>query len=97
VPNNTHPLTYPQHAQQNIQQVTVVEEVHKGLKTFKMTFLANHQQYVSVGFNRQARRELKTFDSRTNKVLKEQTLDQSSGLLFPFYDEVRLSCTGGAG
>jgi len=26
----------------------------------------NHSQYVSVGFNRQARRELKTFDARTH-------------------------------
>jgi len=69
------------------ESTTVVPDVHKGLKTFKMCFLDNHNQYVTVGFNRQARRELKTFDARTNKVVNEHALDQSSGLLFPFYDQ----------
>ena len=68
-------------------ECTVVEDVHKGLKTFKMCFLDNHQQYVTVGFNRQARRELKTYDARTNTCLNTHGLDQSSGLLFPFYDQ----------
>ena len=66
---------------------TVIKNVVKGLKTFKLCFLHNHQQFVVAGFDRMANRILKTYDQRTNKVLTEARVDNGAGFIMPFYDE----------
>ena len=66
---------------------TVVKNAMKGLKTFKMCFMHNHQQYAVAGFNRTAGRVLKTFDARKNEELNESRVDGGAGFIMPFYDE----------
>ena len=66
---------------------TVIKNAMKGLKTFKLCFMHNHDQFAVAGFNRTAGRVLKTFDARTNQVLNESRIDGGAGYIMPFYDE----------
>jgi coronin-1B/1C/6 len=79
---------------------TVAEvEAHSGTKTTKLTFLGGNNNLCSVGFTKQSKRQYKIWDPR--KLAAEVTvcdLDQSAGVIMPFYDEgTNLLFLGGKG
>ena len=61
---------------------------HEGSKCFKVCFLGNTGNLVTVGFTRQSKRQFKIWDSRNlDKCIKTQDLDQASGVIMPHFDE----------
>lgn len=60
---------------------------HEGAKSCKLTFLGNKDKLVTVGFTRQSQRQFKVWDPRnTSAALKRVDIDQSAGVIMPFYD-----------
>jgi len=69
---------------------TVVQECkpHEGSKCFKTCWLGKSNNIVSVGFTRQSKRQFHIWDSRDlTKSIHTESLDQSAGVIMPFYDE----------
>lgn len=63
-------------------------EAHDGTKTTKLEWLGNSTKFVTVGFTRQSKRQLKIWDSKKmDKELSSQDIDQAAGVILPFYDE----------
>ncbi|KAA0152596.1 hypothetical protein FNF27_03880 [Cafeteria roenbergensis] len=63
-------------------------QAHEGAKVVNMVFLGHREQLVTTGFSRDSRREIKVWDPRamTEPILKQE-LDQSAGVLMPFWDD----------
>lgn len=67
---------------------TATVEAHDGTKTTKLEWLGNSNNFVSVGFNRQSKRQFKLWDSRNlAKEMVGVDIDQAAGVIMPFYDE----------
>jgi len=63
-------------------------EAHDGTKTTKIEWLGNSTKFVTVGFTRQSKRQLKIWDSKKmDKELAAHDIDQAAGVIMPFYDE----------
>lgn len=63
-------------------------QCHDGAKASKVLFLGRKEQLLTVGFTRQSKRELKGWDPRKlDTPLFHKELDQSAGVLMPFYDD----------
>lgn len=63
-------------------------EAHDGAKTAKLEWLGKGTKFVTAGFNRQSKRQLKIWDSKKlDKELSAIDIDQAAGVLMPFYDE----------
>lgn len=62
-------------------------EAHDGTKTTKLEWLGNTSRFVTVGFTRQSKRQLKIWDSKMNKELSSTDIDQAAGVIMPFFDE----------
>lgn len=61
---------------------------HDGAKASKVLFLGRKETLLTVGFTRQSKREFKGWDPRKlDTPLFHKELDQSAGVLLPFYDE----------
>eukprot|EP01135_Chromosphaera_perkinsii_P012334 Nk52_evm2s2640 gene=Nk52_evmTU2s2640 len=60
---------------------------HAGLKDSRCAWLNDKNYFLTSGFSRMREREFTIHDSRTGKVLSRTSLDSSSGILMPFYDE----------
>jgi len=69
------------------QRIVSEAEAHQGIKGSRMCYLGNKEKLLSVGFTKTSEREFALWDPRefTTPVLR-QTVDTSSGLLMPFYD-----------
>ena len=60
---------------------------HDGTKCSKMTWLGDQPHVITTGFNRSSQREWKMWDLRNlGRPLNHDALDQSSGILLPFFD-----------
>jgi coronin-1B/1C/6 len=60
---------------------------HEGAKTVNMTFTGRSDHLITAGFNKTSRREFKIWDPRSMaEPLLIKTLDQSAGVLMPFFD-----------
>ena len=60
---------------------------HNGTKCSKMTWVGEHPRIITTGFNRSSQREWKMWDLRNlGRPLNHDALDQSSGILLPFFD-----------
>jgi coronin-1B/1C/6 len=61
---------------------------HDGSKCFKLAWLGNGGNIVSVGFTRQSKRQFKIWDPRAlgDKPIHTENIDQSAGVILPFYD-----------
>ncbi|CAE7305126.1 corA, partial [Symbiodinium sp. KB8] len=69
-------------------KVVASHKCHDGAKASKVLFLGRKEQLVTVGFTRQSKREFKGWDPRKlDTPLFHKELDQSAGVLLPFYDE----------
>lgn len=68
---------------------TVAEaQCHDGAKASKALFLGRREQLLTVGFTRQSKREIKGWDPRKlDTPIFHKELDQSAGVLMPFFDE----------
>jgi coronin-1B/1C/6 len=63
-------------------------EAHDGTKTTKLEFLGNMDKFVSVGFTRQSKRQLKIWDvKKLSTEIAAVDIDQAAGVIMPFYDE----------
>jgi len=63
-------------------------EAHDGTKTTKLEWLGKGNRFVTVGFNRQSKRQLRVWDSKKlDKELSSHDVDQAAGVIMPFYDE----------
>lgn len=61
---------------------------HDGAKSVKITYLGNEGKFLSVGFDRQSKRQIKLWDPRNpSQMITKLDVDQSAGVLMPFYDE----------
>jgi coronin-1B/1C/6 len=66
---------------------TLEIEPHEGAKPFKAIWLHGKDQFLTAGFTRTSTRQLKTWDARkVGEPVYEVTIDQSAGVLMPFYD-----------
>jgi WD40 repeat protein len=68
----------------------VVQECkpHEGSKCFKTCWLGQSNNIVTVGFTRQSKRQFLIWDHRDlSKAIHTESLDQSAGVIMPFYDE----------
>lgn len=60
---------------------------HDGAKVVNMTFTGRGDRLLTAGFNKTSRREFKIWDPRSmTEPLLTKTLDQSAGVLMPFFD-----------
>lgn len=69
---------------------TVVQECkpHEGSKCFNVCWLGSSNNIATVGFTRQSKRQFMIWDSRDlTKQIHTESLDQSAGVIMPFYDE----------
>ncbi|KAK2950825.1 putative Actin-binding protein [Blattamonas nauphoetae] len=63
-------------------------ESHKGSKTSRLCYNNSRNWVLSTGFGQGSDRELTIWDlANTSKPLFHQKLDQSSGVIMPFFDE----------
>ena len=61
---------------------------HEGSKCFKTCWLGKSNNIVTVGFTRQSKRQFMIWDHRDlSKAIHTESLDQSAGVIMPFYDE----------
>jgi coronin-1B/1C/6 len=61
---------------------------HEGSKCFKTCWLGQSNNIATVGFTRQSKRQFMIWDSRDlSKAIHTESLDQSAGVIMPFYDE----------
>lgn len=57
------------------------------MKTFKLTYLGESGNLLSVGFNKTAKREFKIWDPRNmSEHLCWKEMDQSGSVILPYYD-----------
>jgi coronin-1B/1C/6 len=80
-------------------QVTASVEAHEGSKTSKLCFLGRLGLLASCGFTKRSTRQIKTWDPRKLETpLKCLDMDQSAGVLMPFYDaDCNIMYVGGKG
>lgn len=66
--------------------VTVADS-HTGVKSSRVCFLGSLDRIVTTGFSRTSDRQTFLWDSRdlTKGPIKQMTIDQSSGMLMPFF------------
>jgi len=64
-------------------------EGHDGSKSSRLIFCDNKNKIVVTGFNKQSTRKIRVYDSRNTGAgpLADIELDQSAGVLMPFYEE----------
>eukprot|EP00968_Pinguiococcus_pyrenoidosus_P013368 scaffold1220_cov259-Pinguiococcus_pyrenoidosus.AAC.40 len=68
-------------------ECTASFQAHEGAKSCKLTYLGQKDKLVTVGFTRQSQRQFKIWDPRnTSEALKRVDIDQSAGVIMPFYD-----------
>jgi len=61
---------------------------HEGAKSVKITYLGNEGKFLTVGFDKQSKRQIKLWDPRNlGTMVTKLDVDQSAGVLMPFYDE----------
>jgi len=74
-------------------------EAHEGSKTSKLCFLGRLGLLASCGFTKRSTRQIKTWDPRKLEApIKILDLDQSAGVLMPFYDsDCNIMYVGGKG
>ena len=71
-------------------EAVIISSAHAGAKSVKLTFTGSRGKLITLGFTRQSEREIKVWDPRSvAQPLKLEKIDQASGVLIPFYDEVR--------
>jgi coronin-1B/1C/6 len=71
-------------------KITSTVEAHEGTKTVKLTWLGDSNNFLTVGFTRQSKRQFKIWDQRKldkGAALATADLDQAAGVIMPFYDE----------
>lgn len=60
---------------------------HAGSKASKVTFLGSSGRLLSTGFSRHSDRQYAVWDQHElSQALVVETIDSSSGVVFPFYD-----------
>jgi len=63
-------------------------ESHIGVKGGRAIWMGKHDMVLTVGFGKNAMREFKVFDTKKmDTPLTVQNLDNSAGIIMPFYDE----------
>lgn len=61
---------------------------HSGSKASKVTFLGSTGKLLTTGFSRHSDRQYAVWDQHDlNRPLAIDTIDSSSGVVFPFYDQ----------
>lgn len=64
-----------------------IPQAHDGAKGFKMTFLGDKDEILTIGFSKQSQRQIKIWDLKNlSKPKKVELLDTASGVLIPFFD-----------
>lgn len=67
--------------------VCAIEGAHEGSKACKLTYCGRLDRLLTVGFTKHSQRQFRVWDPRdTSKPLKTQELDQSAGVMMPFFD-----------
>jgi len=62
-------------------------ECHEGIKPSKVVFLGDSGRLLTTGFSRHSDRQYAIWDQdNLSEPLKKETIDSSSGVLFPYYD-----------
>jgi len=70
------------------KSIVASAESHVGVKGGRAIWLGKHDLVLTVGFGKNAMREFKVFDSKKmDTPLTVQNLDNSAGIIMPFYDE----------
>jgi coronin-1B/1C/6 len=69
------------------QKIALSVESHVGVKGGRAIWLGKHDMFLTVGFGKNAMREFKIFDFKAGKEITTQNLDNSAGIVMPFYDE----------
>ncbi|GAA5976809.1 hypothetical protein JCM10908_005638 [Rhodotorula pacifica] len=69
------------------KQAVTVADSHSGVKSSRAIFLGSLDRIVTTGFSRTSDRQAFLWDSRdlTKGPIKQMTIDQSSGMLMPFF------------
>jgi len=68
-------------------EANAIEEAHQGTKSVKIAYLGIKDKLTTLGFTRQAGRQIKIWDPRNLAAhLKVIDVDTGSGVLMPFYD-----------
>jgi len=80
-------------------KATASVEAHEGSKTSKLCFLGKLGLLASCGFTKRSTRQIKTWDPRKLETpLSFLDMDQSAGVLMPFYDaDCNIMYVGGKG
>lgn len=78
---------------------TVAFDGHEGGKSSRVTWMENHNFLCVTGFSKTSQRRIALWDPRkTSEKLHEVDIDQSAGVLIPFYDpDTSLLYLGGKG
>merc|ERR550514_851178 len=68
-----------------------MQHCHEGIRSSKCVWLGNSDRLCTVGFTRQSKRQIKVWDRRMmgGDAISSMDIDQSSSLLWPFFDDAR--------
>eukprot|EP01029_Cantina_marsupialis_P029115 TRINITY_DN779818_c0_g1_i1.p1 TRINITY_DN779818_c0_g1~~TRINITY_DN779818_c0_g1_i1.p1 ORF type:complete len:437 (-),score=161.77 TRINITY_DN779818_c0_g1_i1:457-1767(-) len=73
----------------DVRKKEVIKELqaHEGSKCVKMCWLGERDMFATTGFSRDAKRQIRIWRYSDLERLVHKELDQSSCVLFPFFDE----------
>ncbi|KAH7098540.1 microtubule binding protein [Auriculariales sp. MPI-PUGE-AT-0066] len=74
-----------------------VGEGHAGIKSARAVWLGQTDRIATTGFSRQSDRELSIWDAGTLESLRKVTVDQSAGVLMPFWSDNNVLFVAGKG
>jgi len=92
--DGSHMITYCKDRKLRIvdpRQASIASEAeaHQGVKGARACYMGKHDLIFSVGFGKSAQREFAIWDPKKfgEALLAPQAIDNSSGVIVPFYDE----------
>lgn len=64
-----------------------VADGHAGVKGSRVAWLGDNDRIVTTGFSKTSDRQVKIWETANLTEVRGLTLDQSSGVMMPFYSE----------
>lgn len=74
-----------------------IADGHSGVKGARLAWMGEHDRIASTGFSKMSDRQIGIWDSGSLESLKMTTIDQSAGVLMPFWSDNNILFLAGKG
>lgn len=74
-----------------------VGDGHAGIKSSRVVWMGEQDRIATTGFSKMSSRELGVWDTGSLANLKTITVDQTAGVLMPFYSDNNILFVAGKG